>query len=524
MLDSLRSRLARLIAPGTARRSYAGARGARLAGFRPSQGSLDSELHLALGPLRANSRELVRNASYAKRARTIVVNNVIGSGVGLQAQVTPLGRTRMDARVNAAIEEAWTAWCAAGQCHTGGRLHFHDLERLLLAEVFEAGEVFVRLHLRPFGDSRVPLALEVIEAERMADDNALPPGVPADRYRLGIELDGYGRPVAYYIRAGHPNELRGPVRSDQFERVPADQILHLAVLDRWPQTRGVPWLHSAIRRLADMDGYTEAEIVAARASASYMGFIERPEDTMPDLESGSSREIAMEPGTIETLLPGEKVTFHDPSRPNAALDPFMRYMLREVAAGVGVSYESLSRDYSQSNYSSSRLALLDDRDTWRTLQQWYLRAFRQPLHALWLRQAVLARAIGAISLEEFVVRPEKFAAVKFKPRGWQWVDPTKEVQAYKEAIKAGLTTLTDVIAATAGGDDIEDVLATRRRELDLAAELDLQFDTDPAAAVLAPAPAPAPSQASDPEPEPEPEDDAEEPAATPARLVAMPAR
>ena len=46
----------------------------------------------------------------------------------------------------------------------------------------------------------------------------------------------------------------------------------------------------------------------------------------------------------------------------------MRFMLREIAAGTGVSYESLSRDYSQSNYSSSRLALIDDRDLWRVFQ------------------------------------------------------------------------------------------------------------------------------------------------------------
>jgi hypothetical protein len=52
--------------------------------------------------------------------------------------------------------------------------------------------------------------------------------------------------------------------------------------------------------------------------------------------------------------------FVNPNRPNSTLDPFMRFLLREIAAGVGVSYESLSRDYSQSNYfKSSRL--IDDR-------------------------------------------------------------------------------------------------------------------------------------------------------------------
>jgi lambda family phage portal protein len=158
----------------------------------------------------------------------------------------------------------------------------------------------------------------------------------------------------------------------------------------------------------------------------------------------------------------------------------MRYMLREVAAGCGVSYESLSRDYSQSNYSSSRLALLDDRDLWRMLQQWWIRAFRKPLHKVWLRQAVYSRTV-AIDIDQYVLNASKFEAVLFKPRGWSWIDPTKEVEAYKEAIKAGLTTLTDVIAQTADGRDIEDVIATRKREIEMLEANGIAVDTDVAA-------------------------------------------
>ena len=168
--------------------------------------------------------------------------------------------------------------------------------------------------------------------------------------------------------------------------------------------------------------------------------------------------------------------------------------LREIAAGCGPSYESLSKDYSQSNYSSSRLALLDDRDLYKAMQQWWIRAFRMPLHKVWLQQAVLAGAIEGVSPSAYALNPEKFAAVLFKPRGWSWVDPTKEVAAYKEAIKAGLTTLTDVIAATGGGMDIEDVVATRRREIQMLDEAGIEVDTtvqDPMALAEAAKPDPA---------------------------------
>lgn len=37
--------------------------------------------------LRSRSRQMVRDSGYAKRAKAILVNNIVGNGVGLQAQV-----------------------------------------------------------------------------------------------------------------------------------------------------------------------------------------------------------------------------------------------------------------------------------------------------------------------------------------------------------------------------------------------------------------------------------------------------
>ena len=485
-------------------RIYQAARSSRLtSGWATSTTSADSELSASLTALRNRSRALVRDAAYAKRAKVVVQNNVIGAGIGMQGQVMS-SRDTLREDVNTAIEEAWRDWSCSEYCHTGGTLHFCDLERALMGQVFDAGEVFVRKHYRPFGGGEIPFALEMIEAERIADEFSYPPSAAAGAIiKMGIEVDIYGRPLAYWLRQRHPGELRVlPGEADKLERVPAEQILHLRLVDRWPQTRGEPWLHAVARKLNDMDGYSEAEIVAARGSANYLNTIETAEGEHPlatpvdPSNPDGEKEVITEPGMTLRLAVGEKMNFNNPSRPNTALDPFMRYMLREVAAGTGVSYESLSRDYSQSNYSSSRLALLDDRDLWRMLQQWFLRNFRLPLHKEWLRSAVLARAVAPVRVEEYAVDPKKFEAVLFKPRGWSWIDPTKEVEAYKEAIKAGFTTVTDVIAQTGGGQDIEDVLQQRDRELKLMDDLDLEFDTSPSVYVeeekAAPAAAPEP--------------------------------
>jgi lambda family phage portal protein len=512
----MRRSLARWLAPPPVRRThtrmYAAARGSRLtAGFGSGTSSADSELQTSLTALRNRSRALVRDASFAKRARVIIQNNVVGTGIGLQAQVMTT-RGELATRINEGIEREWAEWCRATACHTGAALHFNDLERMAMGQVFEAGEIFIRKHYRAFGDSRVPLALEIIEPERLADEFAAPQAInPNLDVRMGIEVDGFGAAQAYWIREIHPGDLRSPrgVR-DRYVRVPADQMIHLRIVDRWPQTRGEPWLHAVARKLNDMDGYSEAEIIAARSAASYMGMIETPDMDSPigETQADGTQQLELSPGLIERLGPGEKFSAFMPNRPNTAIDPFMRYMLREVAAGLSISYESLSRDYSQSNYSSSRLSLIDDRDVWRQLQQWFIRAFREPLHREWMQAAVLSRAVPEIPVESYALSPEKFRAVSFKPRGWSWVDPTKEVEAYKEAVKAGFTSTSRVIAATADGADVEDIVREIKRDKEIFAAADINVDTDvpdaPPEAVSSPAPA-APAQ--DAEDTPDAQDD-----------------
>lgn len=508
VIPTLRQRIARWLLRDTAPRKghgvrlYGGARNTRTTGgFGAGITSADAELHSSLTALRSRSRQMIRDSAHARRARDVVVNNVVGWGIGLQAQVITT-RGEPAERVNASIERAFADWAQPGRCHTGGALAFADLERLAMAEVFEAGEVLLRIHRRRFGDSAVPLALEVIEGERLAGEYATPgPATDAD-VRMGVEVDAFGRAVAYWLREGHPGDVRhrAGLAPERLVRVPADDVIHLRIVDRWPQTRGVPWLHAVLRKLDDLNEYSQHEITAARASAAYFATIKTPEPAnglATDEESDGHQVMDIDPLTIQELRPGEELDFHTPNRPNSAFSEFVRAMQREIAAGCGVSYESLTRDYSQSNYSSSRLSLLEDRDTWRVLQRWWIQSFRERLHREWLQAAVLARQVPGVSVEEYALNPAKFQAVRWKPRGWSWVDPTREVTAYKEAIKAGITTLTDVIAQTGGGVDIEDVIATRRRELDMLDRAGIDSDCTVPEPAQPDAPADSPDEPSD---------------------------
>lgn len=467
--------------PAPARRQYAGARYNRmLSDWVASSTSQDTESRMALRTLRNRVREQARNNDYVANALRTIQNNVVGNGVKLQSQATRgrgPGAGKLDTNLNRSIEEAWAAWGKADSCHTAGILSFPEIERLAARSVAQDGEIFIRMVKGKFGKSKVALALEVLEADYL-DENYNAETSNGNQIRMGVEMDTWNRPVAYHFFTKHPGDItHGPADGvgQRRIRIPAAEVIHLYRVDRAGQTRGVPWFASALTRLRHMSGYEEASVIAARASACQMGFIETPD---PDFEGeelmDGERVTSFEPGRISTLGPGERFTAFSPSQPGNGLDPFMRFMLRGVAAGVGLSYETLSKDYSQSNYSSSRLALLDDRDTWRQLQQWLISVLHQRVFCAWLEMAALG---GALSLPGYETAPEKYEAVRWIARGWQWVDPAKEISAYKTAVRSGFMTLTDAVAQNGG--DFEELAQARSRELELCDELELIFDTDP---------------------------------------------
>lgn len=457
------------------KRSYSGSRGSRLeSDWVAGSTSIDAELVNALRRLRNRSREQIRNNDYARCAVSTLVNNVVGNGVFFEANVGQ-GKGFVNPR-NELIEQKFKIWSKAKNCDIANKLNWSQMQRLVFRSLIESGEVFIRKHYP--NRQGVPFCLELIEADRVEDNYGYSPQTSpsGNLIKMGVELDKYGKPLFYYLRPFHPGDLLFHPRSIAgqsggpygLERVPADQIIHLMVSDRPGQTRGVPWLASSLQRVKNLNGYEEAELVAARASASVMGFrVTKDVDLLERDEAGNPVD-SLEPGTIKELAPGEEFVGFDPSRPNDAFEPFVRTMLRGLAANLGIDYESISRDYSQSNYSSSRLALLQVRDTYQFLQKWLIDYFLQPVFDEWLNMAVLS---GELKFIDYELNPQRYQSVRWRPRGWTWVDPYKETQASIAAIDAGLTTLTSELAKQ--GLDIEDVMLERASELELARELGL---------------------------------------------------
>ena len=143
------------------RRQYEGATMSRLTSSWVTSGtSADAEVHGSLARLRNRARQLVRDSDYARQAKRAVMNNVIGTGIKLQAQVLMQRGGRLDEDLNNRIEKAWKYWGYKSYCDVAGRLCFADIERMIVGAMCESGEVFVRVIRRPFGGSQIPFALQ----------------------------------------------------------------------------------------------------------------------------------------------------------------------------------------------------------------------------------------------------------------------------------------------------------------------------------------------------------------------------
>jgi lambda family phage portal protein len=458
-------------------RQYAAAKTDRLtAGFLGVTASADAMVRGSLTRARARSRQLAADNDYARRFFKLARVNVVGSQ-GIRLQVRSIERETADGiiyddRANTMIETGWLEWSRKKYCCMDGRLSLIDVMQLIVETVAKDGEIFIRKIKGRAANNSFGFALQLIEADHI--DEALIGNLPnGNRIRMGIEYDEWNRPVAYHVNNRHPGDSYTSIGDDrnQIQRIPAADMIHLYAMERPSQSRGMPWLITAMRRLNMLGGYEEAELVAAREASAKMGFYKLTEGAelnqfAQDENGYLIREV--EAGQNEVLPQGVEFQQYDPQHPTAAFGEFVTAVLRGAASGLGVSYNSLANDLKGVNFSSIRQGVLEERELWKMLQTWIIEHFCADIFEEWLLMSLTTQKIP-LPLNKF----DKFNAPVWRPRGWQWVDPLKDVKASIEGINAGLYTAQDVAAQQ--GNDIEDVYAQLAAEKRLREKYGIQL-------------------------------------------------
>ena len=462
----------------------------------------DSALRMGLKSLRARSRQLADNNDYARKFFNTVKCNVIG-GRGIRLQVRSKDANgKFDKKANRLIEEGWLDWGKkVNSPTTDGRMSWVDAQRLFIESVGRDGEVIIRMV--PGYPNKYGFSIQILEADHLDEEfnTTLSNG---NFIKMGIEFNQWNKPVAYHLLREHPGDQifsQKRFSANLYERIPAEQIIHAFIVTRPSQSRGLPWMHTAMMRLHMLGGYEEAELVAARVGASKMGFFTSPDGTSYNGQDEEDGAMIMEadPGTFEQLPEGMEVTTFDPQHPNSGFEAFEKAILRGVASGLNVSYNSLASNLEGVNFSSIRHGTLEERDNWRDLQAWVAEHLCDVVFTQWLTMAMTVRAIP-LPIAKF----DKFNKPLWRGRGWMWIDPLKENQANALAIEKKMKSRTQV--ADEQGVDIEELFEQIAAEEEIAARLGLKLTLEEAE----PAPPADEEEPEEQQPESEAENEPEE--------------
>lgn len=432
---------------------------------------INNTLRYQLRTLRARSRQAAQNNPFARRFAQMVVDNVCGPVPFRMEGKVRNRKGKFDTTANDALEAAWSSWSKPGNCEVTGKWSWSATQRLVVRTLAVDGELLLK-KLRGPEYGKHGYRLQIIDADRLSElkNASLANG---GAIHAGVEVDASGKPVGYHLLKRKPSQWQGAGYTAETEFVPADDMIHVFVPEFAEQIRGVPWMYAALLNLVHLGAFEEAAVIAARIGASNMGFIQSPDGGQTLAQSqgkdGSGNpQINNEPGSFQFLPPGYEIGGWNPKYPDAAIEPFIKACLRGVAAGVGVAYHNLANDLEGVNYSSARIGELDERDSWMSLQNFVAEHLHQPLYEDWLRMQVLT---GTLPFE--LDKLDKYKAVYWQGRRWQWIDPLKEVGAAIEAVNARLKSRTRVVAEM--GEDFEAVLEEIAAEEQMAKDKNIEL-------------------------------------------------
>lgn len=465
--------------PERIKASYEGAgEGRRSASWDAPDIGINSINTPALRNLRARSRAAVRNDPYAFNVIDKRVSNLIGTGI------TPRPKIEDDT-LRKVQQELWEDW--VDESDADGLTDFYGQQALIARTVETAGECFVRIRPRSLDqDLAVPLQLQVLAPEFVPYDK-FETAKNGNSIRAGIEFNPAHQRVAYWMYRVHPRDASSlNAGYNQLVRVPAAQVLHIFEPVEPGQLRGVPRLAPVLKRLRSLDNYDDAVLFRQEVANLFAGFISRPPpeatqqprdpvtgQLLTEDRDGFTPMVALEPGTMQELGPGEEVEFSKPPDAGNNYPDFMRQQLMAAAAGTGTPYEILTGDMREVNDRALRVVLNEFRRRLEQLQFGvYVHQLCRPVRAAWMDMAVLA---GRLKLDDYAQRRREYLRTRWVPQGWAYIQPVQDIQARMMEVNAGFNSRSEMVLRS--GYDAETVDAENAADQARAQKLGLNYKT-----------------------------------------------
>ncbi len=414
---------ARAVANVIARRYEAAQPGRRTSGWNRDFGDVNAVTARALTELRLHARDLVANNGWAQKGVETITGNTVGWGIVPKAPSPALA--------------LWKAWADTTDCDADGRLPFSAIQELILKTIVESGEVLIRRRWRKASDGHVvPVQLQVLEPDHL--DSGKDEATKTGKILQGVQFDKVGRRIGYWIFPEHPGSSNSVGLESFF--VPASEIIHVFRTIRPGQVRGVSWFAQTVTPLKDFDEFEDATLMRQKIAACFAAFVTDIDGTgsaigQQDPDDDTLEELG--PGMVKQLRPGQSVVFGNP--PTVTDDGFSVRTMRRIAAGLCVSYEDLTGDYSQVNFSSARMSRLSH---WSHVNKWRYNMLIPQLCA-----GVWAWFAEAASMVDVPVPPSADWTAPPMPM----IEPDREGLAISRLVRNGVMTFSEMVREQ-GGD------------------------------------------------------------------------
>lgn len=408
------------------RNQYDGASKAQsMDGWRVKQAtSPNQEIVPDLASLRYRSRDLVRNSWHGRAAIRVLQNAVVGTGIrpSVTGGRAPLGETRT-------LNELLLEFAASPLCDSDRQHDLYGLQAMVLASVVESGEALVIRQWQD-GDEYGGLprfSVRVLEPEHLACDNTNFLSLDSD---VGIDYDERGVPKAY--RIVEDPFANAWVRKEDALVVDASEVAHVFRVERPGQARGVPWFSPVMIKMGGLNEYEHAELIRQKLATSVAGFVKTADHQSYLSQAGDKRgnlpALGIQPGQFNYLGPGEDIFFNSPPQMSNYRD-YVAVTVQQIAAGIGITYESLSGDYSKVNYSSGRMGRIEMGANVRSTRDHVLYTKLLRPWEQWFKEAV--------ALMGWDVSDVKF---RWTAPHFEMLDPKAEAEASKALITGGFST------------------------------------------------------------------------------------
>ncbi|RQN68284.1 phage portal protein [Escherichia coli] len=481
----------------TSLREYAGYHGGgsgfggQLRAWNPPSESVDAALLPNFTRGNARADDLVRNNGYAANAIQLHQDHIVGSFFRLSHRPSwrYLGIGEEEARAfSREVEAAWKEFAEDDCCciDVERKRTFTMMIREGVAMHAFNGELFVQATWDTSPSRLFRTQFRMVSPKRISNPNNTG---DSRNCRAGVQINDSGAALGYYVSEdGYPGWM--PQKWTWIPReLPGGRASFIHVFEPVEdgQTRGANVFYSVMEQMKMLDTLQNTQLQSAIVKAMYAATIESELDTQSAMDfilganSQEQRErltgwigeiaayyaaapVRLGGAKVPHLMPGDSLNLQTAQDTDNGYSVFEQSLLRYIAAGLGVSYEQLSRNYAQMSYSTARASANESWAYFMGRRKFVASRQASQMFLCWLEEAIVRRVVTLPSKARFSFQEARSAwgNCDWIGSGRMAIDGLKEVQEAVMLIEAGLSTYEKECAKR--GDDYQEIFAQQVRE------------------------------------------------------------